>query len=912
MTRQSSSLTRRLGLMLGMGVGYGALVAASLATRIDFSGPAVFWFASGLSFAAFAMSPIHWWPWIGAGVYLGNLFADLTVGGYSVPMSLALSLPNLVEPILGALIWRRLRNDSGATWPDLRTMGSLMAAAGLACAVGAIFGATLLSILAGDSGRWVSTLMVWWLDDLLGVIVVAPVIMMWWTRWQGARRMRPTLQRRVEAIALCAAVLATGWLVFGRSSAAPVPSHFTIYMAPLLIWPALRFGLFGAAHATLLFTVIAVAFTIADQGPFATESLSPMDRVIGLQSTTIVAALSALLLAAAVEERRRSEASLRREINRREETEARFRQIADNINSVFWLSSPDKRVIYYASPAFEKVWGRPVEDFYRDSAALFESIHPDDRERMRDSMPRQARGEWEETFRILRPDGGVRWIYARAFPVRDERGEVIRIAGISEDVTERSETERQLRVALRFADSIINSLPGVFYLFNAEGRFLRWNLSLEQVTGYSSDEIATMSPVAFFRGDDVDRVTERIREVFERGEASVEASLVAKSGQDAPYFLTGKRIRMNDEWCLIGMGIDIADRKDAEAALRETTARLTSVATHIPGLVYQSAVFPDGRTVVEYISDGVQDLFGLASAEVTRPDFDTARLVLEDDRESLQAAMRDAQTNRQTLDHEFRVRTPDGRVRWLHTLATPRDREDGALVWSGVTLDITERKEWERRQRLMMDELDHRVKNTLASVIALAEQTVAQSNDLPSFGETFFGRIRSLAKTHEALAASKWSGVDLADVLRIVLRAYLDSNPPRLHLQGDSVRLPAAAAAPVTLAIHELTTNASKYGALSRATGEIDIHWSHEADGSVHLQWTERGGPEITEPPRPGFGVSLIEGLIEYELSGTARMRFDRAGLRCELSIPAQPLGGRSRPPLTRADETESTHANGQ
>jgi PAS domain S-box-containing protein len=260
------------------------------------------------------------------------------------------------------------------------------------------------------------------------------------------------------------------------------------------------------------------------------------------------------------------------------ESEERSRQLTENLDAVLFISerlsgSVPLRVLY-VSPSYEKVWGRPRESLYRETRSWLEGIHPDDREQVEAALPDVESGEFDQEYRIVRPDGGIRWVHDRVYPIYDDRGEIYRVAGIAEDITERKQAEESLAREKFFSDSTIDSLPGIFALIDGRGKYLRWNRNFERVTGYSREEILGMDPLGFFDGEDEQLIATKIGEAFAAGEATVEAELVSKDGRATPYFFTARRIHFDKRPCLIGMGFDITERKRAEEELRRLTARL--------------------------------------------------------------------------------------------------------------------------------------------------------------------------------------------------------------------------------------------------------------------------------------------------------------------------------------------------
>jgi two-component system CheB/CheR fusion protein len=212
--------------------------------------------------------------------------------------------------------------------------------------------------------------------------------------------------------------------------------------------------------------------------------------------------------------------------------------------------------------------------------------------------------------------------------------------------------------------------------------------------------------------------------------------------------------------------------------------------------------------------------------------------------------------------------------------------KDRRLVFES-TRNVTERKQWEKRQQLLLAELTHRVKNTLTVVQAIAHQTMRHSPTVEEFTQRFDGRLAALATSHGLLVDSEWKGADLAELARQQLDSQIESE--RLRIKGPAVSLPADLATPFGLVLHELATNAAKYGALSQPQGLIDLSWSvarRNNEQIVSVVWQERGGPPPANRQTPGFGTALIESAIP---GSTVNREFRTEGLVCTIvfTIPA-------------------------
>jgi two-component sensor histidine kinase len=199
---------------------------------------------------------------------------------------------------------------------------------------------------------------------------------------------------------------------------------------------------------------------------------------------------------------------------------------------------------------------------------------------------------------------------------------------------------------------------------------------------------------------------------------------------------------------------------------------------------------------------------------------------------------------------------------------------------------VAERNRALHNQRLLLAELDHRVKNTLATVTALAERSGEAATDIDDFRERFVGRIRAMSRTHEGMARSKWHAMKVEDVVGMTLAPFDGGGPGHLVASGDAAMLIASKVAPVTMVLNELATNAAKYGAWSRPGGCVAVAWERTGDGELRLTWRETGGPQLSATPTRGYGLGLIEGVIGHELEGRAELDFAATGLNCRLHIP--------------------------
>jgi two-component sensor histidine kinase len=325
----------------------------------------------------------------------------------------------------------------------------------------------------------------------------------------------------------------------------------------------------------------------------------------------------------------------------------------------------------------------------------------------------------------------------------------------------------------------------------------------------------------------------------------------------------------------------------ARTALRQTEQQL-EFALNAGRLGSWELDLPNGRLTASdifYASFGIGPETRLDGFEDLSPRIHPA------DRGRHREAVRKALEDGTDLDSEYRTFAADDEVRWILIRGRAVYDADGkATRMAGVSLDITERKRAEERQQLLLDELNHRVKNTLATVQSIAIQTAKSVARTGSFENAFIARINALSRAHDLLTEVAWEGATLREVVANTLAPYAGQDQAgRVRFDGPAVRLGPNAAVTLTMAFHELATNAAKYGSLSVASGEVDVAWRFEGApeaGIVELEWRERGGPPVAIPTRRGFGVRLVETGLAREFGGEVQIRFEPEGLSCRMRLP--------------------------
>jgi two-component sensor histidine kinase/ActR/RegA family two-component response regulator len=308
------------------------------------------------------------------------------------------------------------------------------------------------------------------------------------------------------------------------------------------------------------------------------------------------------------------------------------------------------------------------------------------------------------------------------------------------------------------------------------------------------------------------------------------------------------------------------------------------------------------------LSSRAASFFGLQPASsITWSDL--SRLLIDGDRERVQSAMITALLNDEPFDLEYRIIRPDnGQTRWLAQRARAEFSAEGeAIGLSGVVRDVTDERTALERERLLAREVDHRAKNALAVVQSLVRLTPFTSKE--EYVATVTGRIHAMARVHTLLSRNSWNGATIDQIVREELAPF--ESDGRFEIQGPDVELSLEAAQPLSLLIHELTTNASKYGALSVPTGCVCVGWTVTGDGGVQLTWTESGGPAPPTTGTSGFGTRLIRGAAS-QLGGVVEQEWRPSGLRCTLSIAMfQTKASPAAPPTVFSKRQRTTRLKG-
>ncbi|MGU3467902.1 HWE histidine kinase domain-containing protein [Methylobacterium sp. C33D] len=288
-------------------------------------------------------------------------------------------------------------------------------------------------------------------------------------------------------------------------------------------------------------------------------------------------------------------------------------------------------------------------------------------------------------------------------------------------------------------------------------------------------------------------------------------------------------------------------------------------------------------------SDTCKENFGWAPGEPFSYE-DLIAAIEPEDQSRMRAAVQASIREHSDYDIEYRARTPGGELRWLQIRGqTFYDAVGQPLSMAGVSIDVTERKRAEEHRALLADELNHRVKNSMATMQSIAHQTLRNAASLEEAHRTLDARLHSLSAAHDVLTRESWIGATLSVIVEGTLQAFRGGAGQRFLINGPEVWLTPRLTLAFTMALHELATNAVKYGALSNDRGRVILNWdvvNGAPPARLWFRWEEVGGPAVTVPARGGFGTRLIERALAAEMGGTAEIEYRARGVVFTLDAP--------------------------
>ncbi len=540
---------------------------------------------------------------------------------------------------------------------------------------------------------------------------------------------------------------------------------------------------------------------------------------------------------------------------------------------------------------FCQIAGRSREELL--TLRMQDITHPDDLPRNIPLFERAVRDgtPYSHEKRYVRPDESVIWVNNSVTVIRKPSGEPDGVLAVSLDVTERRRAEATMR---RHEQSVRLAAEGAgmaTWELDPETLEGQWSANRFDILGYPRNEAlrGTFHDwLARVHPDDVERARKAVEDCLYRGIAFEMEYRILRADTGGERWLQSHGSRLegtaDDPPRFAGISFDVTARKQAEAALRDSEWRFRTIFEQANDYIFTS----DLQQRVTSCNPSVCTALGYTPEEAVGMSF--AQFVGPSEYEQTTAMLQHKLLHGGTTRHTITVHTRDGRSLVWEVSSRLMLGEDGQPEGlHAIARDVTEARRHEEHQRLLIDELNHRVKNTLAIVQAMAQQSFKGSEVSASARETFTGRLHALSTAHGLLTRENWTATSLTQIVRDALAPHGGADG-RFAIEGPDIPIMPKMAITVALALHELATNALKYGALSDPAGRVSIRWTvHHREDDVPrltLKWIESGGPPVSEPLQRGFGTRMIERGLAAEFGGSVAILFDPAGLQCIVEAP--------------------------
>jgi len=902
--RPQASWAAAISLMTIVGIAYFLATHLSLALLTTSDGVAGFWPAAGIAAGTIvALGSTARAP-VALGVMAATIVVSLTGDRINLPASIVFAMCNAGEALLIAWLIERQHGPGFSLDSFPRVVGFFLAT-GIATATSGVAASAAFALFDITNAPVVTTWLHWLASDAFGVVAMAPLVI----GVVGSFRDPPELSEMAEGacsltVLTIASVFCFGW---------PMSNWFTILplaiLLPLFIWPAARCPPVFAAAAVFILAVVIVASVTFGVGRLGSAAVALSDRLLAAQSALMTISACALVVAALFAERRSREALLSASNERLRGQEGAFRRLLGALPAAIYTTDRAGYITYCNQAAVE-LWERRPELGKDKWSDLWRLHYPDGTSVPLDQRPTQivlneGRAVRGREALLERPDGTLVPILPCPAPLIDERGSVIGVVNMQMDITERKQAEAVIRESeSRLADALAAGQVIAFEWDAATCRSRR-SANAALILGFEDhngdhglqcdDFFSYVHPddrklfKACSRDLRPDKPSYALSFRFRRPDGR---QLWLEETAKGEFDAAGRLLRIK------GLTRDITDRKRAEHALDERNMQLSLAAK--TALVGSFAL--DFETEEVQVSEGFAAIHGFpeGTRHTTRSIWKAG--VHPDDLCRLEELRKGVFRNRRhEYGFEYRMVRPTGEIRWVEARCFASYGSDGRpqrVV--GVDIDVTARKRAEEHQRMLVAELDHRVKNVLATVSAVASRTQDASLSGADFAATLAGRIQSMAATHELLSGRQWRGVSIPELVRRVLAPYMTGH--NAELDGPELTLSPESVQAVSMVLHELATNAAKHGALSTDDGRVSVRWRQVTNGSpdarIRIMWQEAAGPAVRAPNRSGYGMEVIRDLIPYELGGTVDLAFSPDGVRCEIGIPVAGLLGERRSSL--------------
>jgi PAS domain S-box-containing protein len=571
------------------------------------------------------------------------------------------------------------------------------------------------------------------------------------------------------------------------------------------------------------------------------------------------------------------------------ESEQRFRDFADTASDWLWETGPDHRFTFVSAPFRVLEIDRAARLGVRRVDVADDLAEEPEKWRKHLTILERHEPFRNFIYRTRRSGGNIGYVLTSGKPRFDAAGQFLGYRGSARDITSSVRADEALLASEQRFRDFAETESDWFWETGPDHR-MSWMTERPGAGGI--DPTRRVGKQRWEYATDVEEEPEKWR----KHRAMLDQRLPFRDfvfrirspqGIDRHVSTSGKPVFARDGSFLgyRGVGRDVTDAVRAERALREGEERLQLA---IEAGEMGTCDYDISRNVVQW-SSRLMAVFGFPEVQGTTTMEGTLEYVHPDDRATVEKAFAVAIETKDRYHSEFRINSAEG-DHWLasHGIVVT-DAAGKPVRMVGVVRDISARKHAELRQKLLLDELNHRVKNTLLTVQSVAMQMAREAGSPELFYQAFKARLIALSNAHDLLTRGAWQGASLRDLVQQTLAPYAQEGEERFEIAGPEIWLKPNVAVGLAMAFQELATNAAKHGALSTGRGRIAVNWRGGQPGSdmIEIKWSEHGGPSVKPPRRRGFGSRLLERGLAYEFKAEVRLDFVPGGLQCVMRLPA-------------------------
>lgn len=561
------------------------------------------------------------------------------------------------------------------------------------------------------------------------------------------------------------------------------------------------------------------------------------------------------------------------------ERERKFRYLAENATDKVAIFDEEANCIY-ASPSTEALLGYTPEEYMeKDIIGL---IHPDDRPNIRKNLSELIEGNGKKriTYRLQHKDGHYIWMENSMKPIYNEDGNLLEIRSAARDVSDRIAYEQQLEKEKEFTEKALNSLPGLFYVLDEAGNYVRLNKGFEEELGYSKEEVKQMSPLDFYYEEDHQRISEVIEQAFTEGTANAVAKVKKKEEGDAWYYLTGAHFQQDGKNYILGAGINISQRIQAEQQLEYQSALLSNLFQNAP----VGIAMIDDENIVLDVNRSFEEIFRYSAEQAKGKNIDDLITPEEYKVEQEDLFREQRKGGQDSFQYEsVRLNSEGGEVPVLIGLV-PIVVSDTSTISYLIYVDITERKsnlekvqQSLKEKRILLQEIHHRVKNNLAIVSSFLQLQKFNTDDeqLQKILSDSEMRIQTMALIHEQLYDTEsLSEINLEKYIRSLIDSVKNIHDPEeritFNLSCDDVALNINQAVPCAMIVNELISNSFEHAFNESEKGEIGIRITDDNNTiKILVQDNGCGLPSGFNPDNTStLGYTIINTLVQQLEAG--------------------------------------------